>query len=340
MRADRLLQILALLRRHGRLPARRLAELLEVSERTILRDMEALSAAGVPVYTDRGRGGGCALLGDYRTEVSGLTPAEAQALFAWTSGSGAADLGLSSELAAALTKLSATVPAPALEEAEALASVVMVDRRRWFSAAEEVPLLPILRDAATRKRRLVLTYAGASDPTDEARTPSVRVIDPYGLVENAGRWYLLAGRDGSPRTYRVSRIEAAEVLDEPAQVPDDFNLAEAWARQRAAFEDGARPWTITVALHPDVVDFFCAQVRFQLAAGTPITRVGTDDGWPVLELSFRAAKAAIAMVLGYGGEARLLTPEILRSELLDRALAAVECHRPTGSDGSPPSDGG
>ncbi len=115
MRADRLLQIMALLRRHGRLPARRLAELLEVSERTILRDMEALSAAGVPVYTDRGRGGGCSLLPGYRTEVSGLSPAEAQALFAWTSGSGAAELGLSGELSSALTKLSATVPAPALE---------------------------------------------------------------------------------------------------------------------------------------------------------------------------------------------------------------------------------
>ncbi|MEZ5127216.1 MAG: HTH domain-containing protein [Micropruina glycogenica] len=103
---------------------RRLAELLEVSERTILRDMESLSAAGVPVYTDRGRGGGCSLLPGYRTEVSGLSPAEAQALFAWTSGSGAAELGLSGELSSALTKLSATVPAPALEEAEALASVV------------------------------------------------------------------------------------------------------------------------------------------------------------------------------------------------------------------------
>lgn len=224
MRADRLLQILALLRRHGRLPARRLAEILEVSERTVLRDMEALSAAGVPVYTDRGRHGGCALLEGYRTEVSGLSPGEAQALFAWTSGTAAAELGLSGELSSALTKLSATVPAPALETAEALASVVVVDRRRWFAAAEEVPLLPVLRDAATRKRRLRLRYASPRTNGE----PGTRTVDPYGLVENAGRWYLLAAHRGQQRTYRVSRIVSATVLDEPARVPDDLNLAEAW----------------------------------------------------------------------------------------------------------------
>ena len=183
-----MLQILALLRRHGRLPARRLAELLEVSERTILRDMEALSAAGIPVYTDRGRGGGCALLAGYRTEVSGLSPGEAQALFAWTSGTAAADLGLSGELSSALTKLSATVPAPALETAEALASVVVVDRRRWFDAAEQVPQLPLLRDAATRRRRVKLTYSARSAAPDDVEVQdSTRVVDPLGLVENAGR---------------------------------------------------------------------------------------------------------------------------------------------------------
>lgn len=325
MRADRLLQILALLRRHRRLPARRLAEILEVSERTILRDMEALSAAGVPVYTDRGRNGGCALLGDYRTEVSGLSPAEAQALFAWTSGSAAAELGLSGELSSALTKLSATVPAPALEEAEALASVVMVDRRRWFTAAEQVPLLPVLRDAATRQRRIALTYPAAS-VMEGAQPPAVRIVDPYGLVENAGRWYLLAARDGELRTYRVSRIVTAEVLDDPAQLPANLNLARAWELQRSQFEELVRPCTVTVAVQPSSVDMFSATARFQLAFDAAIDRVGTDNGWPVLRLTFRAARAAIAIVLGFGGEARLLTPPKLRADLLDRARAAVDGH--------------
>ncbi len=325
MRADRLLQIMALLRRHGRMPARRLAEILEVSERTILRDMEALSSAGVPVYAERGRGGGCAMLPGYRTEVSGLSPAEAQALFAWTSSSGASELGLSGELASALTKLSATVPAPALEQAEALASVVMVDRRRWFDDADEVPVLPLLRDAATRRRRVVLTYAAArSGLSDDTRRPSRRTVDPYGLVENAGRWYLLAGRDGEQRTYRVSRIVAAEVLDEPAQVPPGFNLAEAWAEQRAALEHLSESCAITLALDPAIVEVFVTHARFQLAAGTQIVHTGIDGDWPVVELTFRAWRAAIAIVLAYGGQARLLSPDWLRARALTLARAAVE----------------
>ncbi len=324
MRADRLLQILALLRRHGRLPARRLAEILEVSERTVLRDMEALSAAGVPVYTDRGRHGGCALLEGYRTEVSGLSPGEAQALFAWTSGTAAAELGLSGELSSALTKLSATVPAPALETAEALASVVVVDRRRWFAAAEEVPLLPVLRDAATRKRRLRLRYASPRTNGE----PGTRTVDPYGLVENAGRWYLLAAHRGQQRTYRVSRIVSATVLDEPARVPDDLNLAEAWARQRAAFEDTGKACTITVAVHPAAVGFFTTYSHFQLAPGTRVIERGDDAGWPVVELTFRARRAALAIVLAFGGEARLLSPADLREDAVRLARATIEAHEP------------
>ncbi|HMQ38054.1 MAG TPA: WYL domain-containing protein [Micropruina sp.] len=327
MRADRLLRILALLRRHGRLPARRLAELLEVSERTVLRDMEALSAAGVPVYTDRGRNGGCALLDGYRTEVSGLTPGEAQALFAWTSGTAAAELGLSGELSSALTKLSATVPAPALETAEALASVVVVDRRRWFAAAEEVPLLPVLRDAATRRRRLRLRYASAGTTPEGA---GVRTVDPYGLVENAGRWYLLAAHRGKERTYRVSRIVSATVLDEPARVPAELDLAEVWARKRAAFEERAEPCTVTVAVDPAAVDFFATYSRFQLAAGTTIIPLGDDAGWPVLGLTFRARRAAVAIVLAFGGQARVLGPEELRKDAVDLARATLAAHGAAG----------
>ena len=322
MRADRLLQILALLRRHGRLPARRLAAILEVSERTVLRDMEALSAAGVPVYTDRGRNGGCALLDGYRTEVSGLSPGEAQALFAWTSGTAAADLGLSGELSSALTKLSATVPGPALETAEALASVVMVDRRRWFAATEEVPLLPVLRDAATRKRRVRLRYAS---PRRDGQ-PGTRTVDPYGLVENTGRWYLLAAHRGQQRTYRVSRIVTATVLDEAARVPGNLNLADAWARQRAAFEDRGPGCTVTVAVDPAAVGFFTTYSQFQLAPGTTIARLGEDAGWPIVELTFRARRAALAIVLAFGGEARLLAPDDLRTDVIRLARATIEAH--------------
>jgi len=321
MRADRLLQILFLLRRHGRLPARRLAELLEVSERTILRDMEALSAAGVPVYGERGRGGGCVLMEGYSTDVSGLSAGEAQALFAWTSRAVVSDLGLGSELGTALTKLAATVPQPALEQADALAAVMVVDRRRWFAAPEEVPLLPVLRDAAVTRRRVRLRYQSAS-----AERPAERTVDPYGLVENAGRWYLLAAHRGRARSYRVSRIAGAATLSDPSCVPHDLDLSREWARVRAAFEEGASPVEVTVAVRPAEVDRFRRVATMQSAHGDGPRTVGEDDGWPVIRLVARAREAALGFLLGFGGHVRLLAPADLRGDMLATARAALAMH--------------
>lgn len=316
MRADRLLQIVALLRRHGRLPARRLAELLEVSERTILRDMEALSTAGVPVYTDQGRHGGCALAGDNRTEVSGLTTGEAQALFAWTSGSAAGELGLGSDLGRALTKLSATVPAPAMQEADALAAVVVVDRRRWFAATDEVPLLPTLRQAAVAKRRVRLRY-----DSPRAGQPGTRTVDPYGLVENAGRWYLLAAHRGQSRSYRVSRILAVDVLAEPARLPADLDLNAEWTRMRATFESKAQPVTVRAKVEASALPFFRTVVRGQLATGTELREI--EDSGGVVEFTMRAPRAAAAVMLGFGGEIEVLDPPSLRDAVIQRARATL-----------------
>lgn len=334
MRADRLLQILFLLRRHGRLPARRLAELLEVSERTVLRDMEALSAAGVPVYSERGRAGGCVLMEGYSTDASGLTSGEAQALFTWTSHAQVADLGLGAELAAALTKLAATVPQPTLERADALASVLVVDRRRWFAAAEEVPLLPMLRSAAVARKRLRLDYCAASEDRATRRT-----VDPYGLVENAGRWYLVGAHRGQVRSYRVSRIEAARQLVDDAQVPDDLDLQAEWDRMRAAFEARASPVEMRVAVDPSVVEEVRMVALGQSATGRPPSRepsdgrqddagddAGDGTGWPVFVVTARARRAAVALVLGFGGQVRLLAPDDLRHDVVTGARAALEIH--------------
>ncbi|MDQ2755388.1 MAG: WYL domain-containing protein, partial [Actinomycetota bacterium] len=308
MRADRLLQLLFLLRRHGRLPARRLAELLEVSERTVLRDMEALSAAGVPVYCEQGRGGGCVLMEGYETDMSGLTAQEAQALFSWTTQGAAADLGLGPQLGTALTKLAATVPQPALERADALAAVVVVDRRRWFAAAEEVPLLPRLREAAVARRRVRLGY-----PPRGEESPGLRTVDPYGLVENAGRWYLLAAHRGVVKSFRVARITTAQVLDEPARVPDDLDLAHEWQQVRATFESGHEGVVVTVAVSPQAVARFRLVASSQTTTGTALETVPLDPpadpaDWPRLRLTVRAREAAVALVLGFGGEVRLVEP--------------------------------
>ncbi|MEP6629877.1 MAG: YafY family protein [Lapillicoccus sp.] len=325
MRADRLLQILFLLRRHGRLPARRLAELLEVSERTVLRDMEALSAAGVPVYSERGRSGGCVLVEGYTTDASGLTSGEAQALFAWTSRAQVSDLGLGSELAAALTKLAASVPQPTLERADALASVLVVDRRRWFAAAEEVPLLPVLRDAAVARKRVRLAYRSASQEQATQRT-----VDPYGLVENAGRWYLVAAHRGKVRSYRVSRMAAASRLEEDAHVPEGLDLQAEWERMRVAFEAGMAPVELRVAVDPTVLEQFRMVALGQSASGHPprpdgVVSVGAGE-WPVLVVTARAAQPAAALVLGFGGHVRLLGPDDLRHDVVTRARATLELH--------------
>lgn len=321
MRADRLLQLLFLLRRHGRLPARRIAELLEVSERTVLRDMEALSAAGVPVYSERGRSGGCVLMEGYSTDASGLTSGEAQALFAWTSRAAVGELGLGPQLAAALTKLAATVPQPSLERADALASVLVVDRRRWFAATEEVPLLPLLRDAAVSRRRLRLGYRAASQDRATQRT-----VDPYGLVENAGRWYLVAAHRGQARSYRVSRIESAQQLADAARVPADLDLQAEWDRMRAAFEGRAAPVEIRVAVDPAVLDEVRMVALGQSASGRPPRDDGVDGGWPVLAVTVRVRRAAAALVLGFGGQVRLLAPDDLRQDVVSSARATLAVH--------------
>lgn len=324
MRADRLLRLLHLLQRHGTLPAARLAELLEVSERTVLRDMDALSAAGVPVLAQRGRGGGCGLVEGYRTDVSGLTTGEAQALFLWGSRETTSELGLGSELGNALAKLAATVPSAAMADADALASVLVVDRRRWFAAVEEVPVLPLLREAAASGRRVRLRYASTGGE------PTTRTVDPYGLVENAGRWYLLAAHRGQRRTYRVSRIVDATALDEPARRPPDLDLAREWQESRRALEVGEAV-VLDVAVDVAALDTFRRLSSFQTVAGTrpqdlPPDPDGTGDGRVRLRLTMRARRQAVGLLLTLGGSVELLAPADLRDELVATARDALARH--------------
>ncbi|WP_139978802.1 helix-turn-helix transcriptional regulator [Nocardioides litoris] len=322
MRADRLLRLLHLLQRHGTLPAARLATMLEVSERTVLRDMDALSAAGVPVFAQRGRGGGCGLVEGYRTDVSGLTTGEAQALFLWGSRDATAELGLGPELGNALAKLAATVPTGAMDQADALASVLVVDRRRWFAAVDDVPVLPLLREASASGRRVRMRYAGAGDAD-----PTTRTVDPYGLVENAGRWYFLAAHRGRRRTYRVSRVVDAVVLDEPAQRPAHLDLAREWEDTRRVLEVGEQV-TLDVAVAPAALAIFRRLAASQATAGTTVETldVPADDDRPRLRLTVRARRQALGLVLTFGGDVEVLSPADLRADLLGAARAVIERH--------------
>lgn len=272
MRADRLLHLLMLLQRHRRLTAGWLATELEVSQRTVLRDMEALSGAGIPVYTERGKGGGCVLMEGFTTQASGLTPGEAQALFAWASRETAADLGLGAQLTSALAKISATAPSGALQRAEAMGEVVIADRRRWFAAGDEVPWLPVLREAASAGRRVRVQYASA-----EEGAPSTRTLDPIGIIDNSGRWYLLAEHRGEVRTYRVSRMSEVVVLDQPTRLVDRRPIAEIWAERRSVMESRTTALECVVSVDPASAGKLRRLLSMQLAAGTSIEEL---DGPP------------------------------------------------------------
>jgi predicted DNA-binding transcriptional regulator YafY len=327
MRADRLLRLIMLLQRHGRATAAWLAEQLEVSERTILRDMEALSAAGVPVYTERGPHGGCLLLEGFTTDASGLTSTEAQALFVRTSRESVADLGLSAQLTGALAKVSATVSSDAVQRAEALGAVLLSDRRRWFAASEQVPLLPLLREATESRRRVRLTYRTGGVPR-----PGVRTVDPWGLVDQSGVWYLVALHRGRERTFRVSRMVAATVLDDPAHLPDDEDLASVWARLRSGFERGrARPVTAEFLVDPSIAREFRMVVGSQMMTGTDVESVGESAGRERWRLQLRAHRAAMAQALAWAPLVELVAPPALVADVRRQAEAVARVYGPAGT---------
>jgi predicted DNA-binding transcriptional regulator YafY len=319
VRADRLLQIILLLQRHPRLSARELAERLEVSTRTVMRDMEALSAAGVPVYTERGRNGGCVLLPGYRADVSGLTPREAQALFAWSGRAALSEeLGLRDALQSAMGKLSSTLPLALQDDADALSGAIVVDRRRWFAEAEDHGALPVLRQAVVAQRRVRLRYASAS------AGPQSRTVDPWGLVEQAGRWYLVAAHRGAARMYRVSRVEQVDVLEETAVRPEGLDVRAEWERLRSGLEQNMPVGVdVLVRIRPDRVEMVRRIATPMLAKGSIARDVPSDDEWPHVRLHFRVREAACGVLLGFAGDVEVLEPADLRSRMLELAEAAV-----------------
>jgi predicted DNA-binding transcriptional regulator YafY len=285
MRADRLVAALLLMQARGRVTAAELAGELEVSVATARRDLEALSAAGIPVYPQPGRGGGWSLVGGARTDLSGLSATEAQALFLLV-GPAAAD---SDQAKAALRKLVRALPQTFRADAEAAATATMVDPTRWGERDRTRPeLVDRLQAAVVRRRKVRLTY------TNRARAQSERLVDPWGLVDKDDVWYLLAGTERGQRTFRVDRIVEAEPTDQPAERPDDFTLAAAWQEVVGEMEQRrSRTWaTVLIAARfvPVLRDQFgrhChtdgelddGRARVRLAAPTPLDIARNLAGW-------------------------------------------------------------
>jgi predicted DNA-binding transcriptional regulator YafY len=250
-RVSWLLEILLLLQARGQVTAGELAERLEVSPRTIYRDAEALSAAGVPIYAERGRAGGIRLLPGYRTDVTGLTQDEARALFVLTTGGAQEDLGLGTAARSAILKVMRAVPAPFRPAATATSQRILVDPAGWMKPAEPAGQLGVLQAAVFSGRRVRLGYRSSGQ-----RAPSERVVDPYGLVCKAGVWYLVADQGGEPRLFRVSRVASAVVDEAAVRRRDGVELAELWGLLRQQVEERPARVAVLARVRRERLDMF------------------------------------------------------------------------------------
>ncbi len=316
MRADRLVSLVLLLRQRGRMTADTLARELEVSTRTVLRDIEALSSAGVPVYAERGRHGGFALLPGFRTELTGLNHDEALALLAAGSGRGEQVFGLGAALASAMRKVVDALPESHQAVAGDAAQRFLVDPETDLlsrrTVTDEVPdaTMPAVRRAVLAGHKLRIHYAATG------RAPQWRTVDPIGLVTVRDRGYLLATRSGEDRTYRLSRVLAAEELPEAAERPDRVDLDRIWRERSARFLSDDH-LTALVRVSPIRREELLGTVRAVRAEGLEA------GGWSRLEVTFQDARHAEWAVWQLGADAEVLSPQSLRTALRDRAATIV-----------------
>ncbi len=320
MRASRLLSILILLQMRGRVSAEALAQEFEVSVRTIYRDVDQLSAAGVPIYAERGRSGGFALLEGYRTKLTGFTPAEAEALLLAGVGGAAGDLGLGADAAAAQLKLLAALPADSGASAQRVTERFHLDPVNWYRRTEAPALLPTLGAAVWRDRRIKITYESWKDTV-------ARELGPLGLVLKAGTWYLVAAADDKPRMYRVSNIKTLSVTDIPARRPPRFNLARYWSAAAKEFETRLLKDRATVRLSTKGLRILRDLSPAAHEAATANHRPCKPEGWIKTEIPIEAIDQATGQLLSLGPEVEVLEPRVLRAAVLDKAKQTVARYR-------------
>ena len=305
MRATRLVSLLLLLQTRGQQTATELGALLEVSVRTVHRDVEALVAAGVPIDAVRGPAGGYRLAGGYRTRLTGLTADEAQALFAAGMPGPAAELGLGGELAAARLKVLAALPAELQERAAHAQRLFHLDTRGWFRAGDRVPHLPTLASAAWGGQRVRLRYR---EGTKVVR----RTVDPLGLVLKGGAWYLVARRSAGMRVYRISRVVSARALEDVFERPLGFELDRFWGEWTRAFEQTRPRVEVTVRVSEEVRRYLPGDGRIEA------------DG--SVTVAFESLGDAYRELLRFGADAEVLAPAELRRRVAETGLEVASLY--------------
>ncbi|WP_427889484.1 helix-turn-helix transcriptional regulator [Kribbella sp. GL6] len=347
MRAERLLRLLLHLQTRGQTTVDQLSQALDVSPRTIQRDLEVLSLAGVPVYSIRGRGGGWALLPDYRTRLTGLTPSEVMSVFVGATAHVLADLGLDASSDLAVTKLIASLPEGTRREAEYARQRLLIDHAGWDDHRETPRWLSLCRQALWEQRHLNITYGAPPTPTTPpataptpatpaaptpatpaAPTPAtgraeragrgVFAVAPLGLVAKARTWYLVAARtDGRLRTYRLSRLTSAELTTDTFTRPPGFDLAAYWARSQREFQASRPSYPIVLKVRDHAVR------RFRPTQ----PMLPTGNGWWIVHADLENAYEAQAAVLAQAGAAQVVAPKELVTLVHEAAQHLADQHR-------------
>ena len=310
MRADRLISLLILLQTNGRMTADDLSERLEVSTRTIYRDLDALSVAGVPVYAERGPQGGCMLMESYRTSLTGLKENEVRALFMLTVPGLLADLGAEKDSESAFLKLTASLPAPFQQDAKIVQERLFLDPTAWFQADESTPFLPLVQEAVFASKRLRLVYRRGDGQWIK------RLVDAYGLVAKAGVWYLVgAVYIAKPQVFRISRIQEAVLSDTEFERPSNFNLAEYWTIWHKRFESRQERFQVTVRVEEQAIPRFARFYGEGLYERLNEPDVADATGAIIIPLTFDSLETACEQLLGMGTAVEILEPDSLREHI-------------------------
>jgi predicted DNA-binding transcriptional regulator YafY len=317
MRADRLLTILLLLQARGRMTAQELAERLEVSERTIYRDLQALSQAGIPVYAEAGTGGGYSLIEQYQTRLTGFTKSEVRALAPSQSPGPLHDLGLGSALEGAFLKLEAVLSPHWQGDMDAVKRSIHLDSTGWLWTKEPVPFLPLLNEALWLGQKVEVEYRRHDGQIRQ------RVIDPYGFVAKSTVWYLIGAVDNQIRMFRVSRVCAARLLAETSQRPRDFDVRVYWETWNRTLEASYTPYVVRLRLAPEGI-----QRLFEIADETVRTSMreeptGDDQGWRLISMTFSSLLHARTVAMGVGDLLEVLEPLELRNAIRAQARQIV-----------------
>jgi predicted DNA-binding transcriptional regulator YafY len=317
VRADRLVATLLLLQARGRVTAAEVAEELEVSVRTARRDLEALAMAGVPVYSQAGRGGGWSLVGGARTDLSGLTADEARTLFLVAGPSSS----VTPDVKAALRKLVHALPETFRAQAEVAASAIVLDPAGWGETVPpRPPHLDDLQRAIVEGVQVRLGYA------DRERTRSERLVHPLGLVAKGQVWYLVADTEAGMRTFRVSRVRSVELTGEPLDRPADFDLHQTWEQVAARVDELRAGYRVAVRIETRAVGWMRGQLGTRLTVGEP-----DPDGWVDAEIRSYGPEAAAGELLGYGEHVEVVGPPEVRDHLVRYATDLLARYVPPSS---------